>query len=88
MFCPEHRDPPTGAGNIHHEPVFLQHTYHPFEHAIDIGGDYRKPAAFWGLPLPYSELSGDFFDCEHYVEYGSTQYRPLDSGGLSLELLQ
>nr|XP_023665120.1 G-protein coupled receptor 26-like isoform X3 [Paramormyrops kingsleyae] len=75
MFYVQHRDKKAGAGHFHNEFVFLQHTDHDFEHASDVTGDYQKPKALWRLYLSGSQLSGDFFDCEHHAEHGSAKHR-------------
>lgn len=88
MFHPQRRNTPTGARCVHHELVVLQHTHFRPEHAVHFSGDRKKPAAFWGLPVPHGQLSGDLSDSQQHAEHGSPQYRPLDRRGLPAELLQ
>lgn len=80
--------PCTGAGGLHHKPFFLQHPHRRPQHALHSAWGRNAPKTFWRLLLLYGELYGHFSDHEHNAEHGSSQYRPLDSGGLSFNLFQ
>lgn len=88
MFHLQRTSSCTGARDLHHEPLILQHPHRCSQHAFYPAWGRKTPEAFRRPLLLYSELYGYFSDYQHDVEHGSSQHRPLDSRGFSFDLSQ
>lgn len=88
MFHMQRTSSCTGARDLHHEPLVLQHPHHRSQHAFYPTWGRKTPKAVWRPLLLHGEFYGYLPDHQLNVEHGSSQHRPLDSRGFPFDLLQ
>lgn len=86
MFCLQCRDTWASAGNLHPEPILLQHYHSRHEHARYFGRSRPKPQAVWRFFLLHTKFYGDLSHYQHYSKYGCAKPRQVDSRGFPADI--